>query len=133
MKRFLVCIHDATPAFARETQFMVRELAPVVGRRLSQAVVPDWHGTWPLAASRDYCALIRESSEELLLHGYFHQRRRGWGPASFLAGRSDEMNGLSPDETRRTLDRGQHVFTEVFGAPARGFLAPAWQRGRVSL
>ena len=41
------------------------------------------------------------------------------------------MNGLDPEETRRTLERGQRVFTEVFGEPARGFLAPAWQRGHV--
>ena len=47
--------------------------------------------------------------------------------------RSDEMNGLDPDETRRTLERGQRVFADVFGQPARGFLAPAWQRGHVSL
>jgi hypothetical protein len=48
-----------------------------------------------------------------------------------VADRGDEMNGLDPAETRRTLERGQRVFTEVFGAPARGFLAPAWQRGHV--
>lgn len=41
------------------------------------------------------------------------------------------MNGLDPEETRRRLARGQHVFSEVFGAPARGFLAPAWQLGHV--
>ena len=29
MRRFLVCIHDATPAYARETQVMIRDLAPV--------------------------------------------------------------------------------------------------------
>ena len=45
--------------------------------------------------------------------------------------RCDEMNGLDPEETRHTLERGQRVFTEVFGAPARGFLAPAWQPGHV--
>ena len=41
------------------------------------------------------------------------------------------MNGLDPEETRRTLERGQRVFTEVFGEPARGFVAPAWQPGHV--
>ena len=133
MRRFLVCIHDATPAYARETRVMIRDLAPLLGRRLSFGVVPDWHGEWPLAAHPDYCRLVRESSEELLLHGYFHQRQRGWGPTTLLAGRSDEMNGLDPEETRRTLERGQRVFTEVFGEPARGFLAPAWQPGHVRL
>lgn len=130
-RRFLVCVHDATPAYARETRVMIRDLAPLVGRRLSFGVVPNWYGEWPLTAHRDYCRLIRESSEELLLHGYFHQRPRGWGPVTLFAERGDEMNGLDREETRRTLERGQRVFTEVFGAPARGFVAPAWQRGHV--
>ncbi|HEX6901996.1 MAG TPA: DUF2334 domain-containing protein [Thermoanaerobaculia bacterium] len=131
MKPFLVCIHDATPAYDRETRAMLRDLAPLLGRRLSFGVVPDWNGEWPLAAHPDYCRLLRESAEEILLHGYFHRRRRGWGPITFLAEGCDEMNGLDPEETRRTVERGQRVFTEVFGEPARGFLAPAWQPGHV--
>ena len=133
MQRFLVCIHDATPAYTNETRLMIRDLAPLLGRRFSFAVVPNWHGEWPLAEHPDYCGLVRENSEELLLHGYFHQRRRGWGPTALLTEHADEMNALGPDDTRRTLDRGQHVFTQAFGAPARGFLPPAWQRGHVSL
>jgi peptidoglycan/xylan/chitin deacetylase (PgdA/CDA1 family) len=130
-RRFVVCIHDATPAYARETRAMIHHLAPILGRRLSFAVVPDWYGEWPLTAHRDYCRLVQESAEELLLHGYFHQRLRGRGPATLIAERADEMNGLDTEETRRTLERGQRVFIEVFGEPARGFLAPAWQRGHV--
>jgi hypothetical protein len=131
--RFLVCIHDATPAYARQTRAIIRDLAPLVGRRVSCAVVPDWSGEWLLTAHPDYCRLLRESSEELLLHGYSHRRLRGWGPATLIAGRVDEMNGLDVEETRRTLERGQRIFIEVFGEPARGFLAPAWQRGHVRL
>ncbi len=133
MRPFLVCIHDATPAHARETRVMIRDLEPLVGRRLSVGVVPDWHGEWPLAAHLEYCRLICDSSEELLLHGYFHRRQRGWGPVSWLTDGCDEMNGLDVDETRIILERGQRVFAELFGAPARGFLAPAWQRGRARL
>lgn len=112
---------------------MLRDLAPLLGRRFSFGVVPDWYGEWPLAAHPDYCRVVRESSEELLLHGYFHRRRRGWGPTTWLAEGCDEMNGLDLEETRRTLERGQRVFTEVFGEPARGFLAPGWQREHVRL
>ena len=112
---------------------MTRDLAPLVGRRLSLGVVPNWHGAWPLAAHLDYCRLIEESADELLLHGYFHRRRRGRSPITWLAEGSDEMNGLDRDDTRRTIERGQRVFTEVFGEPARGFLAPAWQPGHVRL
>ena len=61
-RRFVVCIHDATPAYARETRAMIHHLAPIIGRRISFAVVPDWYGEWPLAAHRDYCRLVRESS-----------------------------------------------------------------------
>jgi hypothetical protein len=131
IRPFLVCIHDATPAFARETDRMIRDLAPLVGRRLSIGVVPDWHGEWSLAAHPDYCRLVQEGSEELLLHGYFHRRQRGSGPVTWIAEGCDEMNGLGPDETRRTIERGQHAFSEVFGEPARGFLAPGWQLGHV--
>ena len=130
-RRFVVCIHDATPAYERETRAMIGDLAPILGRRLSLGVVPDWHGQWHLAAHPDYCHFVQESSAELLLHGYSHQRLRGSGPATFIAERSDEMNGLDAEDTRRTLERGQRVFTEMFGAPARGFVAPAWQRGHI--
>ena len=131
MRRFLVCIHDATPAYERETRVMIRDLAPMLGRRLSFGVVPNWYGEWPLARHRGYCRMVQDGAEELLLHGYFHQRERGWGPTALLTGSSDEMNSLDAEETWRTVERGQRVFTEVFGAPARGFLAPAWQRGHV--
>jgi peptidoglycan/xylan/chitin deacetylase (PgdA/CDA1 family) len=110
---------------------MIRDLAPLVGRRLSFAVVPDWHGKWPVAAHPDYCQLVRENSAELLLHGYFHHRQRGWGPTTVLTRSADEMNGLDAEETGRTLDRGQRIFTQAFGKRARGFLAPAWQAGHV--
>lgn len=132
-KPFLVCIHDATAAHAHETRVMIRDLAPLIGRRLSFAVVPNWYGKWPLAADRSYCSLVRESSEELLLHGYFHHRRRGAGPATLLTKSSDEMNGLNPEETHYVLDCGQRVFVEAFGEPARGFIAPAWRPGHVRL
>ena len=131
MSRFLICIHDASPASARETQMMIRELAPLVGRRLSFGVVPDWHGEWPLAAHRDHCAFLKESSQELLLHGYAHRRRQGWGPVSWIASGCDEMNGLDQEETHRLLHRAQSAFADAFGAPAAGFLAPGWQAGQL--
>lgn len=129
MRPFLVCLHDVTPAYDVETRRILRDLAPLVGRRLSLGVVPDWSGEWPLAAHPAYCELVGNAAEELLLHGYHHRRARGWGPVTLLAERSDEMNGLDRDETRDALARGQRVLRAAFGQPARGFLAPAWQLG----
>ena len=131
MRSFLVCLHDATPAYERETRAMIRDLAPLVGRRFSCGVVPDWDGRWPLAAHGDYCALLRDTSAELLLHGWQHRRRQGRGPVTMIAEGYDEMNGLDRDETRNVLERAQRDFAAAFGAPARGFLAPGWQRGHV--
>ena len=131
MRRFLVCIHDATPAYGRETRTMLRDLAPLVGRRLYLAVVPDWHGRWPLSSHPDFCRLVREGAEEVLLHGYSHRRRRGAGPATLLAEGCDEMNGLDLEETRQAIARGQRVLADALGEPARGFLAPGWQAGHV--
>ena len=133
MRPVLVCLHDATPAFARETRVIIRDLAPRIGRRLSVGVVPDWHGAWPLATHPDYCHLLQESAGDLLLHGYFHRRQQGRGPATLLTGGADEMNGLDRDGTRKLLERGQAAFNDAFGRHARGFLAPAWQPGHVSL
>jgi hypothetical protein len=110
---------------------MIRDLAQYVGRRLSFGVVPNWNGEWPLTEHLEYCGLVCESADELLLHGYFHRRKHGRGPTTLLVDGSDEMNGLDAVETQRTLERGQQVFAEVFGAPARGFIAPAWQLGHV--
>jgi hypothetical protein len=132
-RRFHFCIHDATPAYARETRLMLRDLAPLLGRRLSVGVVPNWHGEWPLAGHPDYCRRLEEGAEERLLHGYFHRRQRGRGPVSVLSEGGDEMNGLDAEETWRMIERGQRDFAEAFGATARGFLAPAWQHGHVRL
>ena len=110
---------------------MISDLEPLLGRRLSVGVVPNWDGQWPLAAHPEYCTLLKESSEELLLHGYYHRRQRGWGPTSLFAERCDEMNGLGRGETWRTIDLGQRDFRDVFGKPARTFLAPGWQAGHV--
>ena len=131
MRSFLICIHDVSPAWERETRRIFRDLAPLAGRRLTLGVVPDWHGAWPLAAHLDYCRRVEDGAEDLLLHGYFHRRRRGGGAVAWLTGWSDEMNGLDARDTRMAIERGQSVFADVFGRPARGFLPPAWQPGHV--
>lgn len=131
MKRFVVCVHDASPAFACETRSVIRDLAPLVGRRLSFGVVPAWHGQWPLTKYPEYCDVVRDGSAELLLHGFVHRRRHGRGPVSWLTDGNDEMNGLDARTTIVDVADAQHVFADAFGEPARGFLAPAWQRGHV--
>lgn len=131
MRPFLIVVHDITPAFAIETKHIIRDLAPHIGRAMSFGVVPDWHGKWPLSSHSEFCNLVRDSADELLLHGYFHRRQHGSGPVSWLAERSDEMNGLTFEETRLAIREGQDMFRRAFGDTAHGFLPPAWQKGRL--
>jgi peptidoglycan/xylan/chitin deacetylase (PgdA/CDA1 family) len=133
MPRFLVCIHDATPAYERELRQLLGDLAPLLQRRLSVGAVPDWHGQWPLSAHRGFCRMVSESSDEVLLHGYRHHRQHGRGAIGLLAEQSDEMNGLDAAATLQLIERGQRALTGTFGTPARGFLAPAWQQGQFRL
>ncbi|HEX6693471.1 MAG TPA: DUF2334 domain-containing protein [Longimicrobiales bacterium] len=128
---FIVCLHDATPAFARETETIIRALAEMIGSRFSIGVVPDWDGEWPIENSPDYCRMLEESAQQLLLHGYRHRRAHGRGIVSLLAERSDEMNVMDDETSRRTLAAGQQTFIAAFGHSAAGFVPPAWQRGRV--
>lgn len=128
---FLVCLHDGSPAHARETRAMLRDLGPRVGRRIAVGVVPDWHGRWPLAEHPGFCRAVGDATEEILLHGYSHRRRCGFGPVTLLTGGCDEMNGLDAHETLHLLERGQLALEQAFGRRARGFLAPGWQPGHV--
>ena len=130
-RQFIVCLHDATPAFARETETIIRGLTPLIANSFSIAVVPDWDDSWPLAGSPDYCRMLAASAEQLLLHGYRHRRMHGSGIVSLLAERRDEMSGLDEEATRRTLDTACSAFDAAFGHRPTGFVPPAWQRGRV--
>ena len=133
LQRFLVCVHDVSPSFERETRQIIDDLSEIIGDRFALGVVPDWHGRWPLDEHPAFCRHVRQSSAELLLHGLHHDRARGWGLTSVLAERSDEMNGLDVAGMRRAVSQGQQMFENAFGGKARGFLAPAWQRGATNL
>ena len=43
---------------------MLRDLAPLLERRLAFGVVPNWHGEWPLAVHADYCRLVQEVAQK---------------------------------------------------------------------
>jgi hypothetical protein len=43
-RRFAVVVHDVAPAFLPQLARIAEALAPRVGRQLTGAVVPCWHG-----------------------------------------------------------------------------------------
>lgn len=129
---FYVAFHDIAPRFARQIDIMADALMPLLGRQWSAAVVPGWHGDRLTPEDRPFLESVQERFGEILLHGFSHRRDTGRGLVSAITGGQDEFNGLSLEETADKLRDGQVVIKEFFGAPARGFIAPTFQRGRLT-
>ena len=133
-KRFLLAIHDVTPAHRASLERVYRLLEQLGLTRYALLVVPDWHGEWPLdrhAAFVDDLLKRHAAGAEVFLHGYRHDEtgfRRTWMQSASIAGRtaaSAEFYVAPPGETARRLDRGLTLFATL-GLEPVGFIPPAW-------
>ncbi|WP_165248617.1 DUF2334 domain-containing protein [Paludisphaera soli] len=131
---FAVVVHDVAPALAEHLADVRRAIAPLVGDRLSAAVVPCWHGAALGAGRRDarFLRVLERSAGAFLMHGFAHRQDR-LGPIAMLSGRSNELDGLSLDETRRRLEAGRAILDRRLGRPVEGFVPPAWRSGRAGM
>lgn len=127
--RFVIAVHDVAPVFRSELEVIVRALGGLVGPTVSLAVVPCWHGRWPLTAHPHFAGWLAERGGERLLHGYEHRSPNPRRPRSRVVGGADEFVGLSAAAAEERVHRGQALFRRVFGDEAAGFVAPAWQMG----
>lgn len=123
-------IHDVAPPFAAEVHRLMRVLAPLVGTKLSVALVPAWHGN--PTVDRELLQLVQGQAAEWLSHGYTHNCAFSWHPLAVVTQRANEFSWLPRAVAEARLRAGQHWFTRYFGQPARGFVAPAWQRGAIN-
>jgi len=136
-RRFLVAVHDVTPAHQASLERIYRLLQELDLTRYALLVVPDWHGQWPLdrhAAFVDDLLRRQAAGAEIFLHGYRHDEagfRRTWMHRVRVAGRtaaSAEFYIAPPDEAARRLDRGLGLFARL-GLNPVGFIPPAWLHG----
>jgi len=127
----LIVVHDVAPPFRRALETIALTLAPLAGGCLTAAVVPCWHERMPSAGDREFCGFVRATFGEVLLHGYTHLTGRRADPLAWLTGSANEFSGLSREESARRLAAGQALMAEHYGAPAQGFVPPAWQRGPI--
>jgi hypothetical protein len=133
-EHFVVCVHDAWPAHARELATIFDALRPRIGRTFAVAAVPlpmeePWSAHAP--AARELAAQIRDGADELLLHGLTHRRPPSRSPLSWIIGRNDEFARLAPAETASRLRRGLQLLGDAIGLPVRGVLPPAWRAGNI--
>ena len=134
-KTLIVSLHDAHPGSVAAIDEQIAFLETHGIRAASILVVPDFHHTAPVARHAPFCETVsgwQAAGHELVLHGYFHDRRES--PRESLAtlfwtrlytNREAEFLDLPVDEARIRLRRGRELFAEK-GWEARGFIAPAW-------
>jgi predicted deacetylase len=128
--RFVIVVHDVCPVHAHAVQEVLAALEPLVGKTISAAVVPNWHGAL-FDAKLGFADWVATHFGEVLLHGWTHSRETGGGVISYCTRGSDEFTGLTHDETSSRLRLGQDQMTKMFGHRSAGFVAPAWQGGLV--
>jgi predicted deacetylase len=130
-RRFAVVVHDVAPVFLPQLATIAEALAARVGRAVAGAVVPCWHGRPIDGSGGEFERFVAGTFGEVLQHGYTHRQDRP-GVLSLLTGCSDELVGLPRQEVRRRLGLGREVLRRALGVAPAGFVAPAWQVGRMT-
>ena len=126
---FHVVIHDVTPQFVPEISSILAGICQLVGNQVAAGVVPRWHHEERREDGGAYRALITERFGEVLLHGCTHRQERASGLISALTGKANEFGGISITDAIARVLEGQDVLGNLVGAPVRGFIPPAWDRG----
>lgn len=136
-RRFLLAIHDVTPAHRESLGRIYALLHELDISRYALLVVPDWHGEFPLERHPAFVEdlLARQAAgAEVFLHGYRHDEAgfsRSFLQRVRVAGRtaaSAEFRIAPPEETARRLDQGLALFARL-GLKPVGFIPPAWLAG----
>jgi uncharacterized protein len=131
--KFLVSIHDVTPALERDVRALW-DLCHERGLVPALFVVPNWHGQWPVEEYPRFAAWLRAKARdgaEIFLHGERHDERglrRGLGDTMRALGVTDregEFLALNEAQASARIHRGLRSLERVGLAPI-GFVAPAW-------
>jgi predicted deacetylase len=134
-KTLIVSLHDAHPGSRAAIAEQIAFLGAYGITRTSILVVPEFHHQGPVTRDAEFCQAVsawQEAGHELVLHGYFHDRRES--PTETLGtifwtrlytNREAEFLDLPSAAARARLERGRALFDSL-GWKARGFVAPAW-------
>jgi len=138
-KTLIVSLHDAHPGSVAAIRDQVAFLAGYGIRAASILVVPEFHHAAPVAKDAAFCETVSRwqgEGHEIVLHGYFHDRRQSpretWATlfwTRLYTNREAEFLDLPLEEARVRLRRGRELFADK-GWNVRGFIAPAWLMAR---
>jgi uncharacterized protein len=134
--RLLVSIHDVSPCFQRQIDFLYDQLSNALnGSRLAMLVVPNFWRRAPIAEAPYFIQKLRrwaDAGVEMMLHGWVHRddqkhaRAGNAFKARYLTAGEGEFLGLSRSEAVRRLRDGRRALEDATGRPVNGFVAPAW-------
>jgi hypothetical protein len=122
----MVVLHDVAPPFAESLLRITDALTDLIGTRFACAVVPRWHGKLDYLGESEFWTALRHC-DEILLHGWTHQRTHRPGWLSKITNRADEFGGLSLAAIQDRLDRSQTDLQRKLGVHVTGLVPPAWQ------
>lgn len=129
---FITCVHDVSPKHEPQLRAIFDALRPLVGNRVSAAVIPYPDGRdWP-PWSTGFSAFIKDRTGEILLHGLTHRRVGSRSLFSWVIRHCDEFATLAPGEAESRLHAGREKLAALFGIRPRGFVAPAWRPGALT-
>jgi len=130
----VVSLHDFHPG-SRVAIAAQREALHAWGvDRCSILVVPEFHHGLPTETDTPSCEALRQwqaAGDELVLHGYYHDRRglaESWRDlfwTRLYTNQEAEFWNLSPEEAQHRLSAGLEIFQRNRWR-ASGFIAPAW-------
>lgn len=134
----LASIHDVGPRFLDPVDRLADRLARQLGGpRFALLVVPDHWGNAPIAHDGSFRRRLRDwhqAGAEIFVHGWYHRdegRHRGLSAlkARHMTASEGEFLGLGHAEALALMRAGKALIEDMIGAPAAGFVAPAWLYG----
>ncbi len=138
-KSLVVSLHDVSPLTRVAFTAMLAELAGWGVPRCSLLVIPDHHQRGHMLADAGFCRWLETlaaQGHELVVHGYYHQRRaragetarQRWLTRVYTLGEG-EFYDLTKEQAAALLALAQEEFARLGVPPPVGFIAPAWLLG----
>lgn len=137
-KRLIASIHDVHPGSLDAVERLAAQFERHLGApRYAMLVVPDHWGRNAIRGNAAFARRLREWADqgiEMFVHGWFHQDRSEHSgmaaiKAKHMTASEGEFLGLSRAEAARRMAEGKALVEDAIGAPAAGFIAPAWLYG----
>ena len=137
-KRLIASIHDVHPGSLDAVERLAAQFERHLGGpKFAMLVVPDHWGRNAWGGNSSFAARLRGwagQGIEMFVHGWFHQDRSDHSgiaalKAKHMTASEGEFLGLDTAEAARRMAEGKALVEDAIGAPAAGFIAPAWLYG----